>query len=305
METNDINIQDENIQAINQPQKKVPYGMIAVSVLLAAVLVFMVIAYFNQKNNMVEMEVILTEEKDSLANELRKLSYGYDTLKTNNDTLNANLEREQARIEEILKINASNAQLIRTYRNEISTMREIMKSYIVQIDSLNTHNQQLVAENTQYRAEISRIQNDNSQLERVREQLNAQVEIASVIQIKDIVPVALNKKRKETEKLNALENLRVCFTLRENALAEAGEKEIFLRVIRPDGLVVSSSSDNVFLSNEHGELIYSASRIAEYINQDIEVCIYVNNKSDFIAGNYTVELFLEGNLMGSSSFLLK
>ena len=96
--------------------------------------------YFDQKNKMVEMETVLTQEKDSLANELRLMVHGYDTLKTNNDTLNANLEREKKRIVQLLSINASNVQLIRKYKSEITTMREIMKSYIVQIDSLNTRN---------------------------------------------------------------------------------------------------------------------------------------------------------------------
>ena len=103
---------------------------------------------------MVEMETVLTEEKDSLANELRRISYAFDTLKTNNDTLNANLARDKEKIVQILAINESNVRLIRQYKKEIKTMREIMKSYIVQIDSLNTRNKMLVAENTEIRQEI-------------------------------------------------------------------------------------------------------------------------------------------------------
>ncbi len=87
---------------------------------------------------MVDMETVLTQEKDSLQNELRLMVHGYDTLKTDNDTLMANLQREKKRIVQLLSINASNVQLIKKYRAEIGTMREIMKGYIVQIDSLNT-----------------------------------------------------------------------------------------------------------------------------------------------------------------------
>lgn len=293
-----------NLPVIPETKKEVPVGMIAISIILAIVLVFMVVMYFTQRNNMLEMEQVLTEEKDSLANELKMLVIGYDTLKTNNDSLNANLAREKDRIVQLLSINASNAQLIKKYKSEISTMREIMKSYIVQIDSLNTRNQLLVAENTQIREEISKVQSTNEELEKVKEQLNAQVEIASIIQAKDIAAVAINKKRKETTKLNAVANIRVCFTLRENPIAEAGEKEVFLRVIRPDALVISTSSDNVF---DYGDdkLIFSASRIADYMNQDIEMCIYLDNSGDFIAGTYGIELYLENNLIGTSTLMLK
>ena len=45
--------------------------MIATSIILAVALIFLVFMYFDQKNKMVEMETVLTQEKDSLANELR------------------------------------------------------------------------------------------------------------------------------------------------------------------------------------------------------------------------------------------
>ena len=296
--------EDSNYPVVPETKKRVPVGMIAVSIILAAILAFMVVMYFNQKNNMIEMEQGLTEEKDSLANELRQLAYSYDTLQTSNDTIKANLKKEKERIVQLLEINASNAQLIKKYKSEIATMKDIMKSYIVQIDSLNTRNKILVEENKQIREEISKVQSINEELETVRQQLNAQVEIASVIQAKDISAVAINKKRKETNRLNAVDKIRTCFTLRENPIAAAGEKEVFMRVIRPDALVITTSADNYFEAGED-KLIYSASRIADYMNQDIEMCIYLDNTGDFIAGTYEVELYLEGALIGKSSFMLK
>ena len=150
--------------------------------------------------------------------------HSYDTLKSNNDTLNANLEKEKMRIVKLLSINASNTQLIKKYKSEISTMRDIMKSYIVQIDSLNSRNKILSAENFEIRDQITKVRSTNTELSKVKEELNAKVEIASVIQAKDIVAVALNTKRKETTRLNLLDKLRTCFTLRENPLAKAGPK---------------------------------------------------------------------------------
>ena len=252
---------------------------------------------------MVEMKTVLTHEKDSLANELRMMIHGYDTLKSNNDTLNANLERERTRIIRLLSINASNVQLIKRYKKEISTMREIMKSYIVQIDSLNTRNKLLVSENFQIRREITKVQNSNTELEKTRQELNSKVEIASVIQAKDIVAEALNRKRKETTRVSLIDKLRVCFTLRENPIATAGPKEVFMRVLRPDSLVITSSPDNLFDFNGN-KLIYSASRTADYMNQDLDMCIFLDNTGDFITGTYSVELYLEGSIIGKTSFLL-
>ncbi len=285
------------------PKKGAPVGMIALSVILAGALIFLVVMYFDQKNKMVEMETALTQEKDSLANELMIMAANFDTLKTDNDSLKAGLARQKERIMKLLSVNASNIQLIKKYKSEISTMREIMKSYIVQIDSLNSRNKILTAENTQIRQEITKVQNTNTELEKTREELSAKVEMASVIQAKDIVAAALNKKRKETSRINLLDNLRVCFTLRENPIAKAGQKDVFMRVLRPDSLVITSSPDNLF-DYKGNRIIYSANRTADYMNQDIEMCIFLPNTGDFIVGNYSVELYLEDNIIGRTTFML-
>lgn len=295
---------EKEITPVERPEKKsAPIAMIATSIILAALLIFIVVMYFDQRGKMIEMETVLTNEKDSLANELRRMVYAYDTMVANNDTLQAGLDKEKDRIVQLLSINASNVQLIKKYRSEITTMREIMKSYIVQIDSLNTRNKLLVAENIDIKQQMSAVQSTNVELTRVKEELGAKVVVASVIQAKDIAAVALNKNRKETSRINLLNKLRVCFTLRENPLAQAGEKEVFLRVIRPDSLVITNSPDNLF-SYRDNRLIHSASRLVDYMNQDIEMCIFVDNTGDFIIGNYSVELYLENNMIGRSTFML-
>ncbi|MDX9946948.1 MAG: hypothetical protein RBS38_06240 [Bacteroidales bacterium] len=289
---------------VEQPQKKsAPIAMIFTTVILAAALIFLVVMYFDQKNKMVEIETVLTQEKDSLANELRLMVHGYDTLKTDNDTLMSNLQKEKDRIVQLLSINASNVQLLKKYRAEIGTMRDIMKGYIVQIDSLNTMNQQLMAENIGIKQQISEVQNSNVELTKVKEELTSKVSVASVIQAKDISAVTLNKKRKETNRINNIDKLRICFTLRENPIATAGEKEVFMRIIRPDSLVITTSPDNLFDFNGD-KLVYSATRLVDYMNQDIEMCIFLDNTGDFIEGTYSVELYLENNMIGRTTFAL-
>jgi hypothetical protein len=277
--------------------------MIAATIILGVILAFLVIMYFVQRHNMNEMETVLTEEKDSLANELRRISFAFDTLKTNNDTLNANLARDKEKIVKILAINESNVRLIRQYKKEIKTMREIMKSYIVQIDSLNSRNKMLVAENSEIRQEIKEVRSTNTELSKAKNELTSKVEVASVIQAKDITAVPLNKKRKETNRVGLLDKLRICFTLRENPIAKAGQKVVYLRVIRPDSLVIATSPDNLF-EYKKNKIIYSANREVDYMNQDIDMCIFLDNTGDFIIGNYSAELYLEGTIIGRTSFIL-
>lgn len=280
-----------------------PVFLIFLTVILALGLAFLVYSYFGQKKRMVEMETVLTEEKDSLKGELIRMVHSYDTMKTSNDSLNAQLFREKERIKKLLAINASNVQLVKKYRSEITTMREIMKSYIVQIDSLNTRNKMLVAENQDIKQQITNVQKTNVELNKVKEELNSKVEIASVIQAKDVLAVALNKSRKETTRLDRIEKLRICFTLRENPIATAGKKTVYLRITRPDSLIITSSPDNLFEYNG-SKAIFTASREADYMNQDVDICIFVDNTDDFIIGNYRADLYLEGTQIGGCTFIL-
>jgi Tfp pilus assembly protein PilN len=296
----DLNSSIPNVQG---SKKSNPVGMIVTSIILGLALIFLIYLYFDKKNKMVEMETVLTQEKDSLANELRHMVVAYDTLKTTNDTLNAGLQKQKNKIVQLLSVNASNVQLIKKYRSEITTMREIMKSYIVQIDSLNTKNKMLASENTEIKQQITQVQNTNSELSKVKEELSTKVEVASIIQAKDIVAVSLNKKQKVTTRINQLDKLRICFTLRENPLAKAGQKDVYMRVIRPDSLVITSSPDNLF-DYKGNKIIYSANRQLDYLNQDIEMCIFLDNTGDFIIGNYSVELYLDNNIIGRTNFML-
>lgn len=284
-------------------KKGSPVLLIAITVILVLALAFIIYSYFSQKKRMAEMETILTHEKDSLANELRTMVLVSDTLKTNNDTLHVKLETEKAKSIKLLAVNASNSQLIKQYKAEIGTMRDIMKSYIVQIDSLNSRNKLLSAENQDIKQQITSVQKTNVELSKSKEELSSKVEIASVIQAKNVTAVTINKNRKETTRIDRIDKLRICFTLRENPIAKAGEKMVYLRIVRPDSLVITSSSNNLFDFNK-GKLVYTVSRQVEYLNQDIEMCIFVDNSKDFILGNYKAELYLDGNLIGVCPFIL-
>ncbi|HCC70934.1 MAG TPA: hypothetical protein DEQ09_07280 [Bacteroidales bacterium] len=299
--------EDQNINSPEEIVQKKSKTRIILSVIagvLGTILAAMVILYFMQRNNMIEMEILLTEQKDSLTNELIILKHGYDTLKTNNDSLNAKLDEEKEKIERLLAINASNVQTIRTYRKEIKTMREIMKSYIVQIDSLNTRNLILIAENTEIKQQMRQVEQTNIELTQVKDELSSKVDIASVIKSREIRPVTMNKKRKETDRLDRFVKLEVAFILNENPIVEPGKKTVYMRVTRPDGLVITNSPDNLF-QYEGDSIIYTENRTIEYLNKDVEISIFVDNNGDFISGTYNIDLYLDGNIIGSSSFMLK
>ena len=178
----------DNIQPVVEKEPVKP----GVTILIISVVVLflalsgLIYLYFSQKADMVEMEIVLTAEKDSLTNELQEMIIGYDTLKTSNVTLNIKLEEEQNKIKRLIQIQASNARKIQLYKKELGTLRSVMKSYIVQIDSLNTKNKQLIARNAEFQIKLESAERTNKQLSEIKDELSSKVERASVILAKNI-----------------------------------------------------------------------------------------------------------------------
>jgi Tfp pilus assembly protein PilN len=296
---------DKNLTHIpEEKSKKGTVPLIIIVILLAGTLAYLVYEYQDQKKRMVEMEEVLTSEKDSLTHELQNIMYRYDTLKTSSDTLREQILLEKKRIKYLLRLQASNAQKIKLYKREIRTLREIMKSYIRQIDSLNTRNKMLTEENIQVKSQLHSVKKSKEKLEKEKEELSGKVEIASVILAKNIIVSPLNKKGKVKNKVDKVVKLKVCFTLRENPIAEAGNKVVYLRIQRPDSLILSGPEAEVFPVDD-SKLVCSAKREVEYLNKDIDMCIFWNNDGSLIPGKYTVYLYLEGHEIGQSDFLLK
>ena len=299
-----MELDKKDFELIEEPKRRGAGLFIGIIVVLCLVLGFLIYLHFDQKSKMVEMETVLTAEKDSLANELSILMYQYDTLETTNDSLNSEIDAQQDRIKDLLAVQVSNAQKIRLYKKELATLREVMKSFVRQIDSLNTKNIELIAENKVVRQQLNAAQKSNEELSKIKDELTSKVEIASGLQAKNVLATPINDRGREKTKIDKIEKIRVCFTIRENPIAEAGPKEVFLRVVRPDEVVLTASAEDLFEAGEE-QLAFSASRIVEYMNVDVDVCIYWDNNGQLIPGTYQLQLYLEGVEVGATSLLLK
>ena len=186
---------------------------------------------------------------------------------------------------------------IKQYEKEVGTLRTIMRGYLHQIDSLNTLNKKLIDENVSYRKEITTAQMRAEMAEEKAQELNNKVRQGSVINARGIRMVALNARSKEVSRIKNAERLRVDFTLTANALATPGEKTIYVRILSPDGYVLSSESVPTF-EFEGERLSYSASRDVDYQNEDLNIGIFYTD-SGFTAGTYQVQIYCDGFLIGS------
>ena len=263
----------------------------ALAVILIVLSVFFMIEH---KENKANMEAIMSE-KEVLQQELTDLSHDYDNLRTDNDTLNARLAHEQEKIAQLMESmkkfrNNSYAEINR-YKKEIGTLKSVLRSYVVQIDSLNQLNQKLLAENTEVKKQMNWVRERNKTLEQKTEKMAETLEKASTLNVESISVYPINKREKETS-LKKCYQLKTEFTIERNITAKRGTKTIYLRFTRPDGQVIAASSKS-FFKFQNTTLTYSARREIEYEGERLEVAIYWPNDGSLIRGEYIADLFCD------------
>ena len=283
------------------------FGVLGLLVVVLAIAVYLLLDTRKNLNvvsaNLAEKTAFFRMEKDSLEGELRDIYYRYDTLETNSIELQVEMKQQQEKIGKLIGMQAEDAYKIKMYRKEMNTLRTVLRSYIVQIDSLNLQNQELLAENKQLRNTELRLNTEKKQLEQDKTQLEEIQNMATALQTSEINMVLLNKRQKETSRVRTALKVRVDFTIRANQVAPAGEKHISLRIIRPDEVVLGSPDLEMISFNEE-YIPVSASRIINYENEDLPVSIFWTNDGEIVPGEHTVELFSDGKMIGKSSFLL-
>jgi len=290
-----------------EPKRKKPIGLIILLIVLLIVAAVLTYFYINIRKDAIkqaEENIRLEFKKDSMEIELQGMIVEYDSMKTENDSINVLLEVQQNYIRNLLRRESSNKQKIKDYQAEMKTLREIMRSFVIQIDSLNTKNKILTAENIEIKSQLKQTKMEQEKLKEEKEELNTKVEMASVLSARDIVAIPLNKNSKERNRARSIEKIRTCFTIRENPIVPAGPKIVYLRIYRPDEFLMTPSADNIF-ETEEGSLIYSAKRELQYENMDIEICIFYDKTEEFVEGTYKVELYTEGDKIGETTFTLK
>lgn len=279
-----------------------------VSLMLVAVIVLGYLLYktSKEKDQIVVVNTETTSERDKIKAEFSNLLDQYNGLETTNDSLNAEINGRKQEIvmliEELDKTKNWAAGMKKKYEEELGTLRSIMKHYVFQIDSLNTLNQQLTAENEMVRTENDRYKSENDELVDRNTELLTTIEDASVVNASHISVVFLNGRDKETNKSGKIEKLKINFTLSANKLASSGQKTVYLRIKRPDGYYISSGG--TFAAGD-SQLSYSDSRNITYENQSLDVSIYHKVTEQLTVGKYGVSLYMDGKMIGESSFLIE
>lgn len=289
-----------------------PHSKILIILVVALVVVVLGALYyiFRQNTQIEEMQHDTIINKQDLEDEYEGLSMQYEGMKLNikNDSLLVQLDNEQAKVQRLLEelrtVKAENKSEIKRLNDELASLRKVLKSYIVQIDSLNRANEQLKKENKEITTKYRQTTETLNKVTEEKQNLTERVSLASKLDATNITVSSVNKKGKVQKKISKTEQLVVNFSITKNITAEPGDRTIYVRIMKPDDDVLVKNRMNVF-TYENREINYSMKRLLEYAGEEINVNLYWDVEEYLMPGTYRVDIFADGNRIGSKSFDLK
>ncbi|MBQ3188210.1 MAG: hypothetical protein IJB60_02090 [Bacteroidaceae bacterium] len=280
-----------------------------VGILLATVIALGILWSNSEKQNE-EMQELFALEKEELESEYSTFATQYDELKVRitNDSLQQKLEQEKLRtqqlLEELKQTKATDAAEITRLKKELKTVRAVMRSYVMQIDSLNRINEKLTKENRRVTAKYKEASQTISTLNEEKEALSEKVELASQLDALGINMYAAKNNGKKVRKIKNAKKFVLDFTIAKNITATTGEKTIYVRITTPDGNTLTKNSSNVF-AYEDREINYSIKKYIEYTGEEQAITLYWDIEEFLQAGKYIVHIFADGNMIGYNSFDIK
>ena len=265
---------------------------------------------YDQERRMSDMAAAFALEKESLMDESVELSLQYEgeAFKFNNDSLIALWTTEYMKVqrlqEELRTVKATNARRINELRKELETLRAIMRNYVIQIDSLNTANQQLRDENVQVTRRLRQSNEQVAQLTRETERQSERLNLAGRLDAVNIQVKAVNTRGRDVKKAGQVSRIDITFQLAKNITAPVGEKIIYIQLRKPDDDILKKPNSGVFRF-ENRDIPYSMMRPIEYDGEEQPITMYWAVEEFLSEGTYRVDVFADGNNIGRKTFVLE
>ena len=287
--------------------KKVLIPIIIVGLLLVGGIAYLAYSLNMQKEENKAMQELAELDKKEMENEYQQFAMQYSEMKTqiNNDSIVAQLTAEQEKthqlLEELKRTKSNDAREISRLKKELATVRAVLRSYVLEIDSLNRLNQNLTDENNRMKGQYAEATRQIEGLNTEKASLSEKVAIAAQLDAIGINLQMKDKRSKTTEKLKKAKTLQLNFSIARNVTAQSGMKTVYVRITSPTGATLAGGGS---FSYENRNLECSMKRTFEYNGNETPITLYWNINQAMVQGNYKVSIFADGNMIGSKSFNL-
>lgn len=291
-------------------KKKLITGIVTgiVGLALVGTVAYLYVNLDNQKKENKAMQELAELDKKEMENEYQQFATQYSEMKTqiSNDSIIAQLTAEQEKTERLLNelkdTKSNDAREIARLKRELATVRAVLRSYVIEIDSLNRLNQNLTAENSRIKGQYNEATRQIEGLNSERASLSEKVAIAAQLDATGISMQLKNKKGKKTDKTSKCKTVQVNFTIAKNVTASNGTKTFYVRITSPSGTTLGGGGT---FNYQNRSLEATMRKAVEYDGRETTISTFWNVSQSLMAGTYQVSVFADGNMIGSRSFSFK
>lgn len=294
---------------MNSKKKAIMWTIVGVvGIALVGCIAYLYITLDNQQKENKAMQELAAIDKKEMENEYQQFANQYSEMKTqiSNDSIIAQLTAEQEKTERLLKelrdTKSNDAREIARLKKELATVRAVLRSYVIEIDSLNRLNHNLTEENTRIKGQYNEATRQIEGLNTERATLSEKVAIAAQLDATGISMQLKNKRGKTTDHTSKCKTVQVNFTITKNVTANNGQKTFYVRITTPAGTVLGGAGT---FSYHNRNLECTMKKTMEYDGQETAVSMYWNVSQSMLEGTYQVSIFADGNMIGSRSFSFK
>jgi len=281
--------------------------VIALAIVLVALVIYLV--YSNQQHKELTSEI--EKEKVEVGVQLDSMIVKYEDAISENTSMRQELEFERDRImvlrDSLRETKATDYATISRLRRRIAQLEETNRKLFRLNDSLTGKNRELTRDldlaTTKIEQEVARADTLTQQ----NLELSAKVEIGQMLKIKNGKVLAMRQKNNgkyvETKRSRYTDAFRVSFTIDANAIAEKGDKPVYVQVVDAAGNVVVSQGE---LQLPASLISYSDKTLVAYNNQEIDVISLVEvNRDQVSKGEYTANVYIEDYFVAGTKITLK
>ncbi len=280
---------------------------------------FFVMSHMEKTKKIADQEEEIKVSKDTLASaikEFKALQLELERLKLENEALGIDNKSLDSTIE---ALNSEVAKWKGTANRKARDLKAVVEKYTIeknnqesaiailkhQKDSVDHVVDSLSKNITTLNDTIGVLKSSNTNLTQL-------VDMASVLRAENIQVISINKKGKESLplkpdlKAKSIDKLKVTFNIAENKVAKKTTKQIMLRVVEPNEAVLfDMSTGGGFFMSEGKEIPYTAKEEISFDNTKQRVSFIYMKGSPYKPGNYTIEVYGDGVMIGDKKFVVK
>jgi predicted RNase H-like nuclease (RuvC/YqgF family) len=319
MSTTNFPSADPESQEPRKNYKNLIIGILAVALVVTGT---MLIVNKNKSGEKIQQQqtqiAAVTDQKSDIQKSFDASLARLDSMSTLNTNLqgkltesNKEIAKTKNEIRSILnKKNATAAELSKA-KNLIASLNDKITGMEQQVAQLTQENQSLNQDKVTLTQDKEKLTQDLTTTTATKDSLVQKVDVASTLNASNIaitpIDIKHNGKEKVTTTAKRVSKLVISFDV-NNRIAQPGTTDVFVCVIGPDGkpIIVDSLKSGTFTTREEGDKPFTAKLPVE-----IETAKKKNVQfafapgSNFQQGNYTIQIYQNGFLIGEGTRELK